>query len=143
MGLGAQLLEGTLYLTICSVVHAVFLTWCIERIRRYGEHLPKPVSQIRVLGVVLGLLLAIVLSHTFQVWLWAWALHHRDALTDWNSAVYFSLVTYSALGYGDIVLSPDARVFAAMASVTGLLNFGVSTAFLVATWSKVFGARLE
>lgn len=140
MGLGKQLLEGTMYLALCSVVHAVFLTWCVQRFR---GHFTRTTAQWRLFVNVLLLLFAIVLSHTFQVWLWANALHEREALSDWNSAVYFSLVTYTALGYGDIVLSADNRVFAAMASITGLLNFGVSTAFLVALWSRVLGARVQ
>jgi len=60
------------------------------------------------------------------------------ALPDWNTAVYFSLVTYTTLGYGDVVLGPGLRIFAAFSAVTGLLGFGISTAFLVGAIGKVF-----
>ena len=54
------------------------------------------------------------------------------------AATYFSFVTLSTLGYGDIVLGPDLRIFAAFAAVTGLLAFGLSTAYLVAMMTRMF-----
>ena len=78
-----------------------------------------------------------MLSHTVQVWLWAWALVGVGTLRDWNSAIYFSLVSYTSLGYGDVILGPGARIFGAFSSVTGLLFFGISTAFLVALMGRV------
>jgi hypothetical protein len=81
------------------------------------------------------------LTHTVQVWIWAvvWVL--GDVLPDWNSALYFSLVTFTTLGYGDIVLGEGLRIFGAFAAVTGLLAFGLSTAFLVALMTRVFQTR--
>lgn len=64
-----------------------------------------------------------------------------DVLPDWNSALYFSLVTFTTLGYGDIVLGEGLRIFGAFASVTGLLAFGLSTAFMVALMTRVFQER--
>ena len=63
-------------------------------------------------------------------------------LPDWNTALYFSLVTYTTLGYGDIVLGPDLRIFGAFASVAGLLAFGLSTAYLVALMTQIFEGKL-
>lgn len=79
----------------------------------------------------------IVLAHTLQVWLWALTLLYLEAQSDLRSAIYFSLVTYTTLGYGDVVLSPEFAVFGAFASVTGLLTFGISTAFVVGVVARV------
>ncbi len=80
----------------------------------------------------------IIFAHTLQVWIWSSGFVLAKALPDWNTAIYFSLVTYTTLGYGDVVLGPGLRIFAAFASVTGLLGFGLSTAFLVGAAGKVF-----
>jgi hypothetical protein len=37
------------------------------------------------------------------------------------------------------VLGPEVRIFAAFGSVTGLLAFGLSTAFMVSSMSRRFG----
>ena len=73
------------------------------------------------------------MGHTIQVWLWAVAFVWGGALPTLSDAVYFSIVTYTTLGYGDITIGPESRIFGAMSAVTGLLNFGLSTAFLVET----------
>ena len=75
-------------------------------------------------------------GHTAQIWLWAIVLKTRGVFESTSSAVYFSLVTSTTLGYGDITLEPEWRVFGAMAAVTGLLTFGLSTAFLVGVMSE-------
>ena len=77
-------------------------------------------------------------SHTIQVWIWSSAFVLVGAIDDWNSSVYFSLVTYTTLGYGDVVVGPPMRIFAALALVNGLFGFGISTAFLVGLMHRLF-----
>ena len=51
--------------------------------------------------------------------------------------LYFSLVTLTTLGYGDIVpLTPVARVLAALESATGVLYIAITVARLVAAYQK-------
>lgn len=88
-----------------------------------------------MLLITLGIM---VTALTLQVWIWASVYYHFDILRDWNAAIYFSMVTFTSLGYGDIVLGPEVRIFATFGSVTGLLSFGLSAAFLVSVTSGVF-----
>lgn len=138
MTLLQQLLWGSMFLGVCLIVHIILLAWCIHVLER---PMPKIKNNGGIFeGVVLvSIALAIIVfAHTFQVWLWAGVWISYDILFDWNSAIYFSLVTYTTLGYGDIVLGPEVRIFATFASVTGLLCFGLSTAFLVALMARIF-----
>lgn len=136
MSLNMQLLWGSLYLGLCLGLHCVFLGLCIEALR-YSAKRMLPKSGIwRILALLMVALAIIVFSHTAQVWLWAHSVLGAEQIDGWNGAVYFSLVSYTSLGYGDIVLGPDYRVFAAFASVTGLLSFGLSTAILVALLTR-------
>jgi Ion channel len=51
--------------------------------------------------------------------------------------LYFSMVTLTTLGYGDIVpLAPAARMFAGLESVTGVLYIAITVARLVAAYQK-------
>jgi voltage-gated potassium channel Kch len=51
--------------------------------------------------------------------------------------LYFSMLTLTTLGYGDIVpLTPAARMFAALESVTGVLYVAITVARLVAAYQK-------
>ncbi len=136
MALGQQILWGSMYLGACLVVEIFALVLATSVITRYS-HFMNQGSRTQSVGLTLLIALVfIVLAHTLQAWVWAAAWVFTDAIEDWNTAIYFSLVSYSTLGYGDIVLEPGLRVFGAFSAVTGILAFGVSTAYLVAITSK-------
>jgi hypothetical protein len=54
-----------------------------------------------------------------------------------TSLLYFSLVTLSTVGYGDVVpLSGEARVLAALEAVTGVLYVAITVAVLVSGYKR-------
>ena len=58
-----------------------------------------------------------------------------------QSALYFSAVTYTTTGYGDIVLPEDWRLVGAIEALTGILMCGWSTGFFFAIVSRMYGDR--
>lgn len=90
-----------------------------------------------------GTFAVILTSHTLQIWAVAVSLLGVGALSSLSDALYFSLVTYTTLGYGDLTLTEDFRIFGAMSSVTGLLNFGISTAVLVAVLTRILNSGAQ
>jgi hypothetical protein len=59
-------------------------------------------------------------------------------LTDRQSdLIYFSLVTLSTIGYGDIVpLTGEARMLAALEGVAGVLYIAITVAILVSGYKR-------
>ncbi|UWQ89681.1 potassium channel family protein [Aliisedimentitalea scapharcae] len=127
-----QLLWGSLYLCICLLIEGTLLLVCISVLQWLGKRLLGIMTIGHNAVLLLTSLAFILLAHSLQVWVWAVAFVFSGALPDWNTAVYFSLISYTALGYGDVVLGPGLRIFGGFSAVTGLLAFGISTAFLVA-----------
>ncbi len=127
MTLLAQMALGITLLVVASLVQF----WGLMRLHSYAEtHSHKTYR-------VVGLIATLATIHLGQVLLWAVVLHAFAAdLADWNDAVYFSLVTYTTVGYGDVTLGPEVRIFGAMASFAGILGFGMSTAFLVSLFTR-------
>ena len=78
-----------------------------------------------------------------QVWIWALALLLLGAFQTIELSVYFALASFTTLGYGDITLGEDIRVFGAFSAVTGMLTFGVSTAFLVGLIGRALPKNLH
>ena len=74
---------------------------------------------------------------TVEVWLWAAAHLMLGAFDSFDDALYFSTVTFSTLGYGDLLPHPEWRLFAALEGVNGFLLIGWSTAYLVAAGMRV------
>lgn len=137
MTLTQQILWGSLFLGLCLILHTLFLALCTDWLAKLANRLKGWHTSILVTSLILLSLWVIVFAHTVQVWIWAAVWINYGVLSDWNEAIYFSLVTYTTLGYGDIVLGPNFRVFATFASITGLLGFGLSTALLVALMSRL------
>ncbi len=81
---------------------------------------------------------AVLVGHMIEVWIWALALRWTGALTSLEDAVYFAMVTTTTLGYGDVTLARQWRIFGAMAAVSGLMTFGLSTAFLIDVFTRIF-----
>jgi hypothetical protein len=49
-----------------------------------------------------------------------------------ETALYFSMVTFTTLGYGDITLPSDWRLLSSFEAANGIIMFGWSTAFVAA-----------
>lgn len=136
-----QLFWGSVILCICAILHVGMLALAISILERVDNALVKLTLAVRV-ALFTGVAFAVIVtSHTMQVWLWASTFLNWGAIDYFYDALYFSLVTYTTVGYGDITLPVTFRVYGAFAGVTGILCFGVSTAFLVALLGRLVPPR--
>ncbi len=138
-----QIAFGSLILGICSAIHISFLAGAISFLKRIGRRFESKNEPSHWVFLTTVAFIAVALAHTMQVWIWAASFVLLEVVVTSADAIYFALVTYTTLGYGDIVPQEGTRVFAAMAAVTGLLNFGLSTAFLVGLLSKLLPTDLR
>ena len=60
-----------------------------------------------------------------------------------QTAYYFSIVTYTTTGYGDLVLPAEWRLVGGVEALTGILMCGWSTAFFFAVANRIYSSRLE
>ena len=123
----SKILLAWALMAVCVAIHAFGLTFAIRWVRRRasfmdGNLLVATWMLIRVAGWVLVL-------HLLEISLWAFIYVGVQSLPNLDTAFYFSAVTYTTTGYGDIVL-PDAwRMVGAVEALTGILMCGWSTAF--------------
>ncbi len=99
----------------------------LDRIFPAEGHLRPGLGRVMIVAS-----LAIAILHHAEAALWAAVYIRLGILTDWDTAVYFSIVTMTTVGYGDVTLSGDWRVLAAFQAMNGMLLSGLSTAFLFA-----------
>ena len=146
MGAGAsvftQILLGSIGLGLSSAIHIVVLLGAIGLLRKIHYHIDHSVF-LKPGLLMAAALTAVIFGHTVQVWLWAGAFLLAGALPTVADAIYFSLVTYTTVGYGDVTVGAGTRIFAATAAVTGVLNFGLSTAFLVRLVARLWPNELS
>lgn len=93
----------------------------------------KPITIPQAIRMLVGAALFLVLVHVIQVALWAVTyrlLPNVDELGTMESAVYFSFITFTTVGYGDVTLAPPWRILAGVEALNGVILIGWSTALL-------------
>ena len=140
-------LIGALLIAVTVAIHAFGTTmWVHSLDRRASENKGQWLRQ-HSLQVLTGTGLVVVLLHAVQITIWAYAyllLVPAGELETLEKALYFSFVTFSTLGYGDITLSEGWRLLSGIQALNGILLVGWSTAILFAvvqrTWQDKFNA---
>ena len=133
-----QIVLGSLLLIACSLLQILIISGIIFELRARAIRAASAAGR-RSFLIVVTIFFVLLAAHTVHVYVWAFAVWLMGALPALQDALYFSLVTYTTVGYGDLTLEKDFRVFGAMASVNGILAFGLSTAILVGVFSKMIG----
>lgn len=95
----------------------------------------KPYS--RLLKVECVVLLMFMVS-LLEVLLWGATYLYLEALDTFEEALYFSMVTFTTLGYGDVLLDQRWRVLASFEAANGIIMFGWTTAIVVAALQKIY-----
>ena len=117
------------------VIHAYGVTSALRWLRRRDGIASWGLPRWARLFVVLAGW--IILLHVAEIMVWAVAYTWMHAMPDLQSGVYFSAVTYTTTGYGDLVLPDRWRLVGAIEALTGILMCGWSTGFFFAVLSKV------
>ena len=89
-----------------------------------------------VTRMVIHLAISLILIHLTEIAVWGMFYLWQGCLPDLESAFYFSGVTYTTVGYGDIVLPKPWRLFAPIEAMTGILMCGLSTGLFFALVSR-------
>jgi hypothetical protein len=126
-----QIAIGTGLLLLSFIVASISF-WGIEAfLHRIRFWLRKPPRLRRMVGFLMIALMWVLLQLTIGVWMWAVCLFALGLFDGIEPAVYFALVAYTTLGFGDILLPLEWRLLGGMMALNGLLNIGLVTALLV------------
>jgi hypothetical protein len=132
-----NLLFATLMVCVTAVVHMAGLLSLLWVLRHGGSWRPTADQVFGQVLLILLVFLGIVAIHGVEIWLYAAAFLAVGALTHLETALYFSTVTFSSLGYGDILLSEEWRLFGAIEAANGLILLAWSTAFLLSVTARL------
>jgi hypothetical protein len=132
----SKLLIAFLLMASCVAVHAMGLLRILDSVRVSTKGVtpafwPATRKLIQIAGWTVGL-------HLVQILAWAALYALRGALPEFTTAAYFSAVTYTTTGYGDIVLPEEWRLVGGVEALTGILMCGLSAGMFFAIFSRIF-----
>lgn len=129
-----RLLAACALMALCVSIHASGLAWALRWLGRAAD---APMRLLPNLRLFIRVAIWIVFLHFVEIIAWALLFTWRGAMPDLSTAVYFSAVTYTTTGYGDIVLPERWRLSGAVEALTGILMCGWSTGFFFAIVSRI------
>ncbi len=91
----------------------------------------------RILQISSIVLLMFIVS-VVEVMLWAIVYLWLNTIETFERALYFSMVTYTTLGYGDIVLEQKYHLLSSFEAANGIIMFGWTTSIVIASVQKLY-----
>ena len=128
---------------ICLAINmtgmVILADWLVGRRARIDQHASIAHSTL----VLMMVFTVIIFLHLADAFIWAGFYSWRGLFPDYETSVYFSLVSYATIGYGDVVLPRAWRLLGTIEGISGVLLCGLSTAFLFAIVNAFIRARIQ
>jgi hypothetical protein len=134
------ILVGAALVTLTVIIHAIGSSLLLRHIvRNYADEQGWQ-SHLAII-VLIKTVLVLVVLHAIEILIWAGSyivLLPVGELASFEKAVYFSFVTFTTLGYGDIILSEGWRILSGIEALNGILLIGWTTAMLFAVVQRIW-----
>lgn len=129
----SDLVIGMGMVAATTIIHAVFMVVGTRVTAKRWTHGPRFTGHFAKAALISTLTCWMFLAIVLEAWLWAlmYLLHPVDSgLLDLETALYFSMVTFTTVGYGDVVLTGTSRLLASIQAANGVIVFGWTTALI-------------
>lgn len=126
-----QIAVGLGLMIVTTAFHGAAILWMLGTARTRLRSL-RPARALRLQIAVLSLTVcALAGLNIVEALLWAGCFRWLGAIGGLADAFYFTLVTLTTLGYGDLVLDPPFRLISGLCALTGLMLTGMTAATLI------------
>ena len=132
-----QFYLSVMFITATTTVHAIFVAFAAVVFRQTATRVWGPIRFLRDVFVLVVLSLWLMAAHIIEIAMWAMLYLRLELFTSFEGALYFSAVSYTTLGFGDVLLPEAWRLLSGATAASGLLLFGLSAAFLIETTAKL------
>jgi len=138
-----EILVAFILVSISVSIHVTGMVELFQWLTRKRLKIEKNFSTLNNISLFIKIFAVILSLHLAQICIWAAFYTIWGSLKDFESALYFSIVTYTTIGYGDVTLPVGWRLLGAIEGITGVLTFGLSTGVIFAVASRLLAIRVE
>jgi voltage-gated potassium channel len=121
-----------LTLSVQSAGMAAFVVW----VRGYFARNTSRFGVVHSAHLMVRVTTVMLTLQLLEILLWA-GFYRWKCFSTWDAAIYFSVTTYSSVGYGDLLLPREWRMLGPIETVIGVLMCGLSTSGLFAIVSRL------
>ena len=124
-------------IAVTTFVHAIFVASAAAVFRASSVSVRGPVRFVRDVFVLVLLSLWLMIAHVIEIGIWAVVFEKFELFQPFEAALYFAAISYTTLGFGDVLIEGPWRLLSGACAANGLLLFGLSAAFLLETTAKL------
>jgi hypothetical protein len=138
-----SIIIATILFVITTVIHAGGMTLAVRTVQKEEEHWGLGRGKKHVFIVCEAVLMMFLIS-LLEVLAYTVTYLALNALPSFEEAFYFSMVTFTTLGYGDVLLGENWRLLASFQAANGIIMFGWTTAIVIYVVQRVyFGKEIK
>jgi voltage-gated potassium channel len=138
-----QILVAFVLVSINVSIHATGMVALFQWVTRMRPRIEKKFGPRDEIWLLIRIFAVIISLHLAQICAWATFYTLSGELANFETALYFSISSYTTIGYGDVVLPPEWRLLGGIEGVTGVLMFGWSTGTIFAVASRLLTIQIE
>jgi Ion channel len=128
---------------ICLVIHSGGILVIGGALMRRRREIERRAGTYHSALVLISVFAALMLLHVTENCIWAAFYYWRGLFRTYETSLYFSLGTYTTIGYGDVLLPEKWRLLGTLEGISGVLLCGLSTAFLFTVVNALFQFRIQ
>lgn len=133
-----QMLVGSGLIATTLLLEAIFVAAAIAGLSRLGPALNGKYRRSKQVAAIIATTMWLLLALSAAVWIWAAAFIVLGQFSDVETAVYFAVVSFTTLGYGDVVIGEEWRLLSGFIATNGLMLFALTTAFMIEVVRRIF-----
>lgn len=120
-----------------TVIHAAGMMLSFRFMKSHASHPGKQTRLTRMVRISSIVILMFLVS-VAEVLLWAVVYLGLGAIEGLEKSLYFSMVTFTTLGYGDIVLPVHWQLLSSFQAANGIIMFGWTTSIVIAVVTRIY-----
>ena len=138
-----QLILALVLTCVTVVIHAVGSIYVVLPVAGMWPRSVKSANKLRSIWTLIRLVSGLLVLHLVEMTVWAGAFVIVGMLPDFETALYFSLKSYTTVGYGDVLPLAAWRLVGPLEAAVGVLMLGLSTGFIVTAVQRILADRCE
>jgi hypothetical protein len=137
-----NILLGCLLIGLTCIIHTVATYIVLSSAKKVSDR-PKKHKKLSVLLEIDFIVLLMILAILIESAIWAGSYIAVEAIERFEVALYFSIVTFTTLGYGDVLIEDPWRLLASFEAANGVIIFGWSTAIVMIGIQNLFSMKVN
>jgi len=133
MGVIMNIIIGLIIIGITVTIHGYGSKFWINFLMKKYKHLGEASFDTKTVWLLIYTALFLLFLNFLEATVWGVTYYLLPGITEFETlekSIYFSLVTFTTLGYGDITISSTNRILSGFEAMNGVLLLGWSTTMM-------------